>query len=148
MRDDQRFQDLVRRAAPLTYATRCRLVADEVRRQHSASNLPTAAQAWLDEQLATLSAIRGTMAEVALRRASAGGANGARMTEIRAWAFGQLRPTDLDAWRTGADSRSIWSLLMAPVPVDDEQVQWLAQSTGVDPVGLRALASLDVDQAS
>jgi hypothetical protein len=139
MHDDRRFQDLVRRSAPLNYATRCRVVADEVRRQYAAPN-PPAARTWLDEQLAMLAAEPGTMAHLTLEAATAEQPRSQRMAEVRAWAHQRLRPTDPDAWTAGADSRSMWALLMAPVPADDEQINWLAQSIGVDASDLRALA--------
>ena len=69
MNDDRRFRDLVRRSAPLNHATRCRVVADEVRRQHAAPN-PLAARAWLDDQLATLAAQPSTIAGLAPAQAS------------------------------------------------------------------------------
>jgi hypothetical protein len=76
--DAERFQNMVRRGAPLSYATRCRLVADEVRHQHEEVR-SAGACAWLDEQ-------------------------------------------------------------MAPLPVDDEERRWLAQSSQVDPAALEALS--------
>jgi hypothetical protein len=138
MSDETRFQDLVRRSAPLNYATRCRVVADEVRRQHAAPN-PPAARAWLDDQLALLAAEPGTVAELALRAATVGRPEPPRMAEMRAWAHARVRPIDLDVWKAGADSRSMWALLMAPAPADDEQLEWLAQSSGVEPSGLQNL---------
>jgi hypothetical protein len=137
MSDERRFQDLVRRSAPLNYATRCRVVADEVRRQHDAPN-PPAAVTWLDEQLAVLAAEPGTVAQVALQAASPAVPGSAPM---RAWAHAQVRPTDPEAWKAGADSRSMWALLMAPAPDGDEELNWLAQSSGVEPSDLRALLS-------
>jgi hypothetical protein len=137
MTDERRFQDLVRRSAPLNYATRCRVVADEVRRQHDAPN-PPAARAWLDEQLALLAAEPGTVAQLAL---PAAGPAGSGMAPMRAWAHARVRPTDAEAWKAGADSRSMWALLMAPAPDGDEELDWLAQSSGVDASDLRALLS-------
>jgi hypothetical protein len=139
MHDDLRFQELVRRSAPLNYATRCRVVADEVRRQHAAPN-PPAARTWLDEQLTTLAGEPGTIVGVALRAAAEGKSKDPSMADVRAWAHQRLRPTDAAAWTAGADSRAMWALLMAPVPADDEQLNWLADSSGVEASDLRALA--------
>lgn len=138
MDDERRFQDLVRRSAPLTYATRCRVVADEVRRLRAAPD-PPAARAWLDEQLATLATEPDTVARLVLRAAGAGHANSIGMKQVRTWAYERLRPTDRVSWAAGPDSGAMWALLMAPVPADEEQLSWLAYASGVDASDLRAL---------
>lgn len=138
MRDDDRFRDLVRRAAPLTYATRCQLVADEVRRQYAAPN-PLAARAWLDEQVVTLAAVPGTMVGRLLEQAALAANDGKAPAALRAWAFDRIDPGDGKGWGAGADSPAMWALLMAPVPANEEELAWLAQITHVGLPGLRTL---------
>ena len=126
MDGDRRFHDLVRAGAALNYPTRCRLVVDEVVRRHGRLTDPADAhgardRAWLEEEL-------GAAAAAALSPA-----------EMRSWAWLRLGSPDRGARSRGSESRSAWSLLMSPLPTDEEELWWLASSNGLGVAQLRAL---------
>lgn len=145
-RDQQRFQDIVRRAAPLAYATRCRLVADEVRRQDEGRDA-RAGRRWLDEQLAQMASTPGTIVELLARSVLPNPPAQLSMPALRARILEQVHPAGGGAWAAGADSQSMWMLLMAPVPVDGDELEWLALSTSVGAAELRALTAVGAGAA-
>jgi hypothetical protein len=144
-RDATRFHEMVRLSAPLSYPTRCRLVADEVQRQ-KASPSARATEAWLDQQLAVRAAVRGTVAYAALAVMQAEPGCESKpestMAQLRSWTYQRLAAAQTGAWAEGAASWPVWALLMAPLPGDRDDLDWLAQSTYVGSAELAAAIGL------
>jgi len=119
---------------------RCRLIVDEVIRQHAAladPSHPSAGAAeweWLEDELATAAASQGTVAERLRTRA-----DGASPSDLRLWTWQRIGIPRDRRWSRGAESRSMWSFLMSPLPADEDELWWLASSNGLETTHLGAL---------
>jgi hypothetical protein len=129
-------------AVPLSFAMRCRLVADEVQRQLAASN-ERAARGWLDEQLAVLTAVRGTVAHAAVTTMVVTAGASPTMAELREWVFASLVPMSDGAWADGSSAGPVWTMLMAPLPLDQDELERLALSTHLGAAELRSVLGRD-----
>jgi hypothetical protein len=145
MGSGQRFHDLMRAGAALNYATRCRLVVDEVvgqyKRLADPSNPSSGAEnwAWLEDELAAAAATPGTMAQLLWPASLVETAAADSPDDLRSWVWRGLgSPSDL-TWSRGPESRSVWSFLMSPVPADEDELWWLASSNGLGTEQLRGL---------
>jgi len=130
---NRRFHDLLRAGGALNYATRCRLVVDEVSMHHARITDPkdTAVQtswSWLEDELGVAAATAGTIAERAQSASLAESAADQTPAHLRAWAWRRLGSPSTKAWSRGSESRAAWSLLMSPVPADEHELWWLASS--------------------
>ena len=144
MDGSRRFHDLVRAGAALNYPTHCRLVVDEVIRRYGSPTDPAdrggaRSWAWLEEELGAAGSTPGTTAERLRPLVVAEAETGDSPAELRSWAWRRLGSPDQGAWRRGSESRSIWSLLMSPLPADEDEVWWLASSNGLEVAQIRAL---------
>ena len=95
--------------------------------------------AWLDEELGAAASTPGTTAEGLRPLALAEAGTGGSPAELRSWAWRRLGSPEQGAWSRGSESRSVWSLLMSPLPADEDEVWWLASSNGLGVAQVRAL---------
>jgi hypothetical protein len=140
-----RFHDLVRAGAALNYATRCRLVVDEVVRRYASLAHPAGPAggaenwAWLEGELGEAAATPGTMAQLLWPASLVEAGVDDSPDDLRSWVWRRLGSPSAAAWSRGPESRSAWSLLMSPVPADEDELWWLASSNGLAAEQLRAL---------
>ena len=150
MSSGQRFHDLVRAGAALSYATRCRLVVDEVVGRYRSLADPSdpssgaRSWAWLEDELGAAAATPGTMAQLLWPASLVGAVEADSPDDLRSWVWRRLGSPSASAWSRGPESRSAWSFLMSPVPADEEDLRWLASSNDLSTERLRAL----IDAAS
>jgi len=136
----RQLHDLVGAGGASDYPTRCRLIVGEVTRQHAALADPSHPSSgaeewgWLEAELAAAAALQGTVAS-RLRARAAGGAP----SDLRLWTWQHIGIPRDRRWTRGAESRSMWSFLLSPLPADDDELWWLASSNGLEADHLRAL---------
>jgi len=143
MERGERYHDLIGTGRALNYATRCRLVVDEVVRRYGGlvdpADRAAPAFSWLEDELDAAASTPGTMARLLRPASLMETPAGASMADLRSWTWRRLGSPGDSSWSRGAESRSMWSFLMSPTPADDDERWWLASSNGLSAERLGAL---------